>query len=369
MTKLVTHLIVGLGKGGAETMLYQLLRYQSDSNITQRVISLGASHYYEEPIRALGVDLIECNLHKHPVQTLWRTYHALRHTDTLCCWMYHANFLGYFLGRLVRVPNLIWCIRQSNLDPKLNKMLSLQINNFCAKHSGKVSVIAYNGDRARAVHETAGYCHEKGVVLDNGCNCGEYTPMADAKARLQEELQLPKNKKIVLSVTRDHPIKDIPTFLMAFCALHKTAPDTVAVLCGSGIEPANEVLAASCAKNGLALGKDIFLLGLRHDVPILLAACDLYVLHSKGEAFPNALLQAMSCGCLCLTTDVGDALRILGQEDCVVPTGEAEILSLKMQTMLTLAAETADAMRKQNRTRVLEFFDIHQIVKRYEELF
>ena len=369
MARQVSHLILGLGKGGAETMLYQILADQTDSTLSYRVISLGASHYYEPKLHALGVDLVELDLRKHPVKALWGAYQTLRGADTLCCWMYHANFLGYFLGRLARVPNLIWCIRHSSLDPKLNKKRTLQINAFCAKHSGKVSAIAYNGDCARAVHEAAGYCHEKGVVLDNGCDCGEYAPMENAKAQLQEELQLPRDKKIVVSVTKDHPIKDVPTFLAAFGALHKAAPDTVAVLCGIGIEPANEMLVADCAENGLTVGKDIFLLGLRHDVPVLLAACDLYVLHSAGEAFPNALLQAMSCGCLCLTTDVGDARRILGQENYVVPTGDAETLCRKMQAMLSLPAETVDTMRTQNRARVLESFDIHQIVKDYEELF
>lgn len=369
MARIVTHLIVGLGKGGAETMLYQVLKYKSDPKITHRIISLGASHYYEQDIKKLGIALTECNFRKKPIREFLNCYRLLRQTNTLCCWMYHSNFFGYLMGRLARVPRIIWFIRHSNLDTKLNKKRTLQINDFCAKHSKNVYAIAYNGDHARTVHEAAGYCHEKGLVLDNGVDCGEYLPMADAKARLQEELHLPINKKIVLSVTKYHPIKDVPMFLAAFGLLIKESPDSVAVLCGIGIETSNEALVAGCVENGLKVGKDIYFLGLRDDVPLLLAACDLYVLHSAGEAVPNALVQAMACGCLCLTTEVGDVCRILGLRSCVVPTGEAETLYCKMQTMLSLPEERANAIRKQNRTRALEGYEIHKIVKSYEEMF
>lgn len=369
MKKKVGHLIIGLGKGGAETMLYQILKYKFDKAISYTVISFGASHYYEPMIRKLGVNLIDLDLRSNPIKALWQAYKAIFGMDVLCCWMYHANFIGYYLRKFARVPKLVWFIRHSNLDKKTNKGSTLKINYFCAKISKNVDSIAYNGIQAKKAHEDIGYCKDKGIVLDNGCNCLEYAPKKGAKSKIQAELNLPRDKKIVLSVTKDHPIKDIPTFINAFCLLKKNNANAVAVLCGMGVDISNKKIVVACEKNELIIGHDIFFLGMRHDILDLLGACDLYVLHSAGEAFPNVLLQAMSCACLCITTDVGDAKRILAQEDCVVSSGDAQSLFQKMKELLGLPIEEALMMRAENRTRVLEHFDISKIVKGYEELF
>ena len=369
MAKTVTHLIAGLGKGGAETMLYQVLKYRTDRGTAHQVVSLGGARYYEGPIRELGVPVTELAFRTRPASGLLRLVKLLRGTDTLCCWMYHANFVGWIAGRLARVPRVVWCIRHPTLDPALNKKLTLRISAFCAKRSSQVAAVTYNGEKARAVHEAAGYCSEKSVVLVNGCDCEEYIPNPNAAAEIRQELGLSPAQRILLSVTRDHPGKDVPTFLAAVALLRRERPDIVGVSCGSGIEPANIPLAEACASNGLTFGKDIFLLGQRHDVPQLLAACDVYALHSAEEAFPNTLLQAMSCGCLCAATDVGDVKHILPDGRWIIPPGSADILAEKIIELLELPPEAAQNIRAQNRRTVREKFDIRQIVKQYEALF
>ncbi len=365
----VVHLITGLGKGGAETMLYQVLKYRTDPNLQYKVISLSGGHYYEEPMRALGVTVVEVSFLHRPLSGFLRICREIRDADTLCCWMYHANFVGYLAGRKAGVKKIVLCIRHSDLDPAHNNARTLRINQICARWSKKISTVLYNGNRAREAHEAAGYCHENGYVVDNGCDCEEYKPDAGAAESLRTELGIATNKRIVLSVTKDTPIKDVPTFVRAFGALRRRDGDLSAVLCGPGVETGNERLAALCREAGLAIGEDVFLLGMRHDVPRLLAACDLYVLHSAGEAFPNALIQAMACGCVCVTTDVGDARRILDNDGCVVPPGDPDALAAKMAELLALPKGEAEELRRANRARVQERFEIREIVKQYEEWF
>lgn len=368
MGRRVTHLITGLGKGGAETMLYQVLKYRTDREITHQVVSLGGAHYYEGPIRELDIPVTELNFRSRPASDFLRLVKLLRGTDTLCCWMYHANFIGYLAAKLVKIPRVIWFIRHSSLDPELNKKRSLFLNRVCARWSNRVTAVAYNGEQSRLAHEAIGYAPEKGCVLSNGCDCEEYAPDDAAREDLCRELGLHGEKQIILSVTKDTPIKDIPTFIRAFGRLHRDQTGTAAVLCGGGIEPENRKLAALCAEEGLEIGRDVFLLGLRHDVPRLLAACDLYVLHSAGEAFPNVLLQAMSCGCLCAATDVGDVKHILPDSHWMIQPGNADILAKKIVELLELPPEAAQSVRAQNRRTIREKFDIRQIVKEYEAL-
>lgn len=367
--KQVVHLITGLSKGGAETMLYQVLKYRAAPDLQYKVISLGGGHYYEGPMREQGCEVLELDIRKHPVSSFACLRRELQNADTLCCWMYHANLIGYLAGRGARVKRIVWCIRHSDLSPAHNKARTLRINRICARWSEHVSAVLYNGNRARAAHEAVGYCREKGVTVDNGCDCGEYKPDESAARSLRDELRIPAEKKIILSVTKATPIKDVPTFLRAFGALHKRDGGLTTVLCGPDVTGDNAMIAALCRDAELAVGEDVFLLGMRHDVPRLLAACDLYVLHSAGEAFPNALLQAMACGCVCVTTDVGDARRILNRDGCVVPPGDAGALAEKIAELLALPEDQAETMRRENRERVRTEFDIREAVKTYEAQF
>ena len=70
MPKRVTHLIVGLGKGGAETMLYQLLKNKTEDDVFHSVISMGAADYYEDKIKALGIPVTTISIKKHPLKLL-----------------------------------------------------------------------------------------------------------------------------------------------------------------------------------------------------------------------------------------------------------------------------------------------------------
>lgn len=368
MIKRVTHLIIGLGKGGAETMLYQILKYRINPDLHYKVISLGETHYYEDLIRQLGVSVVEISLRKKIVSSLIRIFREIKGSDTLCCWMYHANLIGYYLGRLAGVKKIIWNIRHSNLDPYVNSAITLKINRWCAKRSAKVAVIAYNGQQAFVVHEAIGYCSKNSIILDNGVDCTEYKPMPEASALLREELGISDNQQVILSVTKNHPIKDIPTFIQAFAICHKEQPNTVAVICGKGVEESNKQITDLCCINGLTVGKSVFLLGMRNDVSRLLAGCNLYVLHSAGEAFPNTLIQAMSCGCLCVATDVGDVRKILNADLFVCQPQEAKALAERISEALSLSEEEKLIARENNRSRVVSKYCIQNAVKAYEEV-
>lgn len=368
MGKKVVHLIVGLRKGGAETMLYQILKYRCSDN-DYKVLTMGEGDYYKALIEEHGVDVMDLNVKRHPLKSFWQLHKMLKGNDTLCCWMYHSNLVGYFAAKHTGIKKIIWCIRHSNLEPSNNKRTTLTINHICARISKNVSLILYNGDRARTAHEAVGYCHDKGVVTVNGCDSNEYKPDPKAKEELKSELGIEAKKQILLSVARDAHIKDIPTFIDAFANLHKEDANTVAVLCGSGITTENEKIVGLCKRNNLIIGKDVFLLGVRHDVSRLMAACDLYVLHSAGEAFPNTLIQAMSCEALCVTTDVGDARIIIDDDYCVVNPKDPVMLSQKVHEMLRLSENEKRLKRSRNRNRVIEKYDIRKIVNQYEEFF
>lgn len=53
----------------------------------------------------------------------------------------------------------------------------------------------------------------------------------------------------------------------------------------------------------------------RKTVALYMSACDMFALPSKSEGSPQALKEAMACGCPCLATDIADVRLLLGGLD------------------------------------------------------
>jgi glycosyltransferase involved in cell wall biosynthesis len=114
------------------------------------------------------------------------------------------------------------------------------------------------------------------------------------------------------------------------------------------------------------------LVGLRHDVPRLMAALDVLASSSSyGEAFPNVLGEAMASGVPCAVTDVGDSAHIVGDTGIVVGAADMQGLSLAIESLLARSTDPEGAARcgASTRARIAELFEINMIVRRYEDFY
>ena len=86
------------------------------------------------------------------------------------------------------------------------------------------------------------------------------------------------------------------------------------------------------------LGKEdkIFLMGSlsRHELSKELKKAKIFVLSSVTEGLPKALLEAMSAKCACISTDVGDCKRVIGDNGIVVNKEDTDALSYAMSELM-----------------------------------
>ena len=109
----------------------------------------------------------------------------------------------------------------------------------------------------------------------------------------------------------------------------------------------------------LGLKQNCLFLGQSQDVPELLACCDIAVLPSKAEGFPNALLEYMSAGVAIVSTDVGGNGEALGDTGLLVPSENDQALA-KAIVQLIENPEQRKALGQSAQKRVQELFDTEQ---------
>ena len=366
--KRIVHVINGLGKGGAETMLFNLIKYGSPG-FKHIVISLGLNDdYYKNKLIAEGADVIALNFKKHLIKTLKIVKKNTSSDCIICCWMYFSNIIGYFF-RGKKDNKIIWNIRHSDLSKKNNSFLT-RISIFLGKRiSKRINTIAYNGLKSMNNHLSMGFKAKNSIVLNNGCDTNIYSHNKGSRAKLELDLKIGTNKIILLSVSRNAVIKDNPNFIKMLSILVQKGLPVVGIMCGSGLDEENEFLLNNIKDTNLKLNSDVFLLGFRDDVQFLMSACDAFVLHSKGEAFPNTIIQAMACETPIVATDVGDVSEIIADKQFIVTPNNPTELANAVQRLLSTTIEEKKRMVSLNKERVIKCYEIRNIVIDYENLF
>jgi glycosyltransferase involved in cell wall biosynthesis len=368
----IVFLITDLETGGAEIMLYRLLAHLDREKFEPTVISLRRAGPLGEKICALNIPVLALGMDPdHPNPFAW--FKLLRilkhiHPSLIQTWMYHSDLLGGLAGFIIRIP-VIWGIHNSTTDPAHTRRRTLIIVRLCAFLSRLIPAkIISCSERACQVHVQAGYAREKFVIIPNGFDITEFKPDPDAAKNLRLQMGIEPTVSLIGMVARYDPQKDHANFIRAAQIYHQTSPQTHFLLCGEGLTWQNTSIGAEIDAAGLR--SQFHLLGRRIDMPTVYPVLSLHGLSSAyGEAFPNALGEAMACGVPCFATDVGDCSFIIGDTGLVVPPKDSQALADAWEQILCLSAEERLTLGERARQRIQQLFSIAQVAWRYEELY
>lgn len=368
----IVFIITGLSTGGAEMMLFKVLERLDRQRFAPHVISLTTLGELAPRIAALDipVDAVGMKPGLSSPSGFFRLVRLLKrlNPDVVHTWMYHADLLGGLAARLAGVSAVGWCIRNSNLDKDKTKFSTRAVVGLCALISKWVPLrILSCSEKARQVHVACGYAVAHMVVVPNGFDLSQFKPGLDARFRVRAELGITDQTPLVGLIGRFDPQKNHTGFFEAAGVLHRYMPQVHFVLAGQGIDVGNTALMQAITKAGVLA--NTHLLGLRNDIPELMAALDVLASSSYGEAFPNVLGEAMACGVPCAVTDVGDSAYIVGDTGRVVAPGDMHGLAAALGELLALPLPEKAALSERTRARVAEHFEIGAIVRRYEDFY
>jgi len=112
------------------------------------------------------------------------------------------------------------------------------------------------------------------------------------------------------------------------------------------------------------------LLGWRRDVPDLLHAMDVFLLTSRFEGLPRALLQAMAAGVPVVATAVDGTPEVVrdGRTGLLIPSEDAQAAADKVLELIR-DPELRKRCVRGGRRMLTRGFDIHRMVRDLERIY
>jgi glycosyltransferase involved in cell wall biosynthesis len=215
----------------------------------------------------------------------------------------------------------------------------------------------------------AGIKPEKVVMIPNAVDIPSIED--DAAWRAQREalrlaLGVPEDSVLAITSARLDREKGHTYLLQAIPPVLEAFPRTIFAFGGDGY------LRAGLEQQATELGIDrnVRFLGIRHDLPALLRAADIYILPSLAEGLSLAMLEAMVAELPVLVTRVQGSTDVItsGKNGVLVPPADPSALTQALLALLQHPENWA-ALGQTARQTVLEDYTIERISQQYEQLF
>jgi len=253
---------------------------------------------------------------------------------------YHGHvFEGYFGSPSTRLFVLVerWIARRTDaliaISPQISRDL-VQAYRIAGVAQLKLIPLGFNLDRLLAL------------------SAGDRAPARGSLGISDAEI-------VVTTVGRLTAIKQHTLFLDMAAAVAKRSRRCVFLIVGDGeLRPALEARASA-----LGLDGRVRFLGWRGDLDTVYAASDLFVLTSRNEGTPVALIEAMAAGLASVSTDVGGVRDVVTAAELgvLVPFGDAGALTVAVMALADAPARRS-AMGRAARASVRDRFHAARLV-------
>lgn len=316
-----------LDHGGIERDLTKIALKIDRSRFEPHVASYRAGGMRFEELRDAGVPVLELPISSLASrQAVLAAFSMARYVRRHRIRLIHAyDASGVFtvpLARVLRVPAVLSSVVGSRdlLDPRTRRQLRLT--------DRLVDAIVVNCEAMRRhLIEDESIPAGRIELCYNGVDTTQFYP---AQASRPEALA---NASLVIgTVCVLRPEKALDVLQEAFARMRHVQPGTVLLIVGSG--PELPRLEDNARRLGIA-ETSVFVPATR-DVPGFLRAIDIFVLCSHSEAFSNALLEAMACGCASIGTRVGGTPELTGDDvrGLLCRPGDPADLAEKLTTLI-----------------------------------
>ena len=377
MTMRVLYVINGLGAGGAERSLAEMLPRLADQGVDPLVLCLyHRQEGVEETVRASGLDvrfLPETRLPSRAV-TLRGIIRAER-PDLIHTTLFESNAAGRLASIGVRVPLLTSLVntpyeRVRLKDPNISAraLRSVRVvDGWTSRHLTAHFHAITNAVKVAAVRDL-GVPAERVTVVERGrdpARLGVASP--ERRRRSRQALDIDDDDTVIVTAGRQEYQKGQVFLIEAVKALLGHHPRTVLLVAGRAGHATPDLLRAGA---DLESAGRLRFLGHRDDLPEVLAAGDVFAFPSLFEGLGGSVIEAMALGLPVVASDIPALREVLeeGRNAQLVASGSAEALASALQSLLD-DPERMQRFGRRSRERFEERFTIGRSTSRMVHLY
>jgi len=366
--KKIIFVITGTGVGGAEKMLYHTIKGLDPACYSVRLCSLKKKGVYANRLEGEGVNVYSLDMKDEDTLSGWfdsirvlmllALYFLKEKPVIVHSFLFRANILARIAALLTGVPVVISSVRVMGGEKPYSRFIE-RATAFMADHYVAVSEqVKAHLQRSSGIAELKISTIYNGILVETGNQSDKTAYMSCAGLHADDRL--------VMTAGRLHRQKGFDCLIHAMAVVHAAYPRVKLLILGEGEEENNlKKLARS-----LELIDTIQFMGLRPDVDRLLHCIDLFVLPSRWEGLPNAVLEAMAAGKPVVATEVGGIpeLVVQGVTGVIVPPQDVQALAEAIKALLS-DEPRALTMGAAGRERVQRHFSIDAMIAKTEALY
>lgn len=302
MTIRLLEVVPSLRRAGAEHVAAALAGALPRGRFTCAVVSLydASPDGLERELEQAGVPVHHLGKRRGPDPRMWARLRRVIQGFAPTVIHTHSYVLRYVLP-VAGTARLVHTLH--NLAGRDPDRLTAILNGL-AFQRGAVPV-AVSEAVARAFVELYGMTRPE--VIPNGIDLARFD-LPDARRRWRAAHGFGEDDFLVVSAARLEPQKDPETLIRAFARLDG---GYLLIAGGGSLSRAAQECARRCG-----VERRVRFLGVRRDVPEMLAASDLFALASRWEGSPVSVIEAMAAGLPVVATAVGGVPELVRHGEC-----------------------------------------------------
>ena len=351
----IAYMLTSLGVGGAERQVLALAERMNARGHTAVVMALVPQQLAELPA---AVETVRLGMKKTPLGILTglvRAREFLREfkPDLVHSHTFPANLTARMLRLAGAAPAVLSTIHNV-YEGGRQRMLAYRLTDPLALHTTAVSkAVADRYLGMRAISRC------KCSVLTNGIDTSVFSPSsASGEGR---GCGNPTDQFVWLAAGRATAAKDMDNLLRAFRQVREKSSN--AQLWIAGQDSGAREMVGSDGEDGIRW------LGVRQDMPGVMAMCDAFVLSSAWEGMPLVVGEAMAMERPVVATDVGGVRELVGDAGVMVPAKDPQALAHGMLRIMRMPTEDRRDLGRAARSRIVEQFAMDAKALEWEELY
>ena len=346
----ILHVITSLRTGGAEKLMVDLLpRMKAKGHEVDLCVFDGVRTPFYEELESKGVKVIPLGYSVYSLFNICKLVPLMRGYDIVHS---HNTACQYFVALASFFSKCKIYTTEHNTSNRRRNIWWLMLDRWIYGRYDKVVCISELTKKNLIQHIGISF-EDKCVIIYNGIDLKTFAGISSSPIT---------NEKKVLMVSAFREQKDQKTLIKA---MKELPSDYVLELAGGG----DERLIDECKQlvHELQLDERVEFMGVRTDIPSLLAESDVVVLSSHYEGLSLSSLEGMASGKPFVASDVEGLRDIVSGYGVLFPHGDSKVLATEIRRLCedTVYAKQV-AVRCQARAKM---FDIEVMVQNYLYLY